>query len=185
MNKEVLNLKIIILGNSGVGKTALINRYTKNKFVPQANVSIGSDFLCKLLTVNDQLLNLQIWDTFGQEKHNALSGAYYRNADCCILVCDLNDKSSSDMLNQWYATLIGSTCEKSAGPIPIVVVGNKIDVDLKKRRVTMDHIMKSFDDNTPCYETSAKDSINVDELFFIVAKKALEQHRNDEAFSSG
>merc|ERR1740130_1908566 len=87
--KKVL-LKVIILGDSGVGKTSLMNQYVNKKFSNQYKATIGADFLTKEVTVDDRLVTMQIWDTAGQERFQSLGVAFYRGADSCVLVFDVN-----------------------------------------------------------------------------------------------
>lgn len=82
--KKVL-LKVIILGDSGVGKTSLMNQYVNKKFSNQYKATIGADFLTKEVIVDDRIVTMQIWDTAGQERFQSLGVAFYRGADCCVL----------------------------------------------------------------------------------------------------
>lgn len=82
--KKVL-LKVIILGDSGVGKTSLMNQYVNKKFSNQYKATIGADFLTKEVQVDDRTVTMQIWDTAGQERFQSLGVAFYRGADCCVL----------------------------------------------------------------------------------------------------
>ena len=83
--KKVL-LKVIILGDSGVGKTSLMNQFVNKKFSNQYKATIGADFLTKEVMVDDRLVTMQIWDTAGQERFQSLGVAFYRGADSCVLV---------------------------------------------------------------------------------------------------
>nr|XP_034927398.1 ras-related protein Rab7-like isoform X1 [Populus alba] len=94
-------LKVIILGDSGVGKTSLMNQYVNKKFSNQYKATIGADFLTKEVHFEDRLFTLQIWDTAGQERFQSLGVAFYRGADCCVLVYDVNSMKSFDNLNNW------------------------------------------------------------------------------------
>ncbi|KAJ6716740.1 RAB FAMILY [Salix koriyanagi] len=94
-------LKVIILGDSGVGKTSLMNQYVNRKFSNQYKATIGADFLTKEVQFEDRLFTLQIWDTAGQERFQSLGVAFYRGADCCVLVYDVNSMKSFDNLNNW------------------------------------------------------------------------------------
>lgn len=100
-------LKLVILGNSGVGKTSLMHRYHSNKFTGQYKATIGADYLSKQLTIpaesqsQPQKVTLTIWDTAGQERFQSLGKAFYRGSDACILVYDVTDRSSFDGLAKW------------------------------------------------------------------------------------
>ena len=91
--KKVL-VKIIIIGESGVGKTALLHKYVMGKFIEDHKATIGADFLSKEITVDDKIVTLQIWDTAGQERFQSLGNAFYRGSDACVLVYDVTDENS-------------------------------------------------------------------------------------------
>ncbi|EXB37795.1 Ras-related protein Rab7 [Morus notabilis] len=95
-------LKVIVLGDSGVGKTSLMNRYVHKRFSQQYKATIGADFVTKELQIDDRLVTLQIWDTAGQERFQSLGVAFYRGADCCVLVYDVNVMRSFDTLDTWH-----------------------------------------------------------------------------------
>lgn len=94
-------IKVVILGNSGVGKTSLMQQYVSKKFSREYKATIGADFLTKEIQVDDKLVTLQIWDTAGQERFQSLGVAFYRGADCCVLVYDVNDAKTFDDLDNW------------------------------------------------------------------------------------
>merc|ERR1712023_422714 len=135
--KKVL-LKVIILGDSSVGKTSLMNMYVSRKFNNQYKATIGADFLTKEVMVthngDQRLVTMQIWDTAGQERFQSLGVAFYRGADACILVFDLTQKKSFDALTTWKEEfLIQSSPPGEPKAFPFVVLGNKSD--LKDNRV--------------------------------------------------
>ena len=94
-------LKVIILGDSGVGKSSLMNLFVNKKFSNQYKATIGADFLTKEVTVDDRTVTMQIWDTAGQERFQSLGVAFYRGADCCVLVYDVTSPSSFKSLDAW------------------------------------------------------------------------------------
>ncbi|KAI5480903.1 Ras-related protein Rab-7A [Pseudohyphozyma bogoriensis] len=94
-------LKVIILGDSGVGKTSLMNQYVNKRFSNQYKATIGADFLTKEVMVDDRLVTMQLWDTAGQERFQSLGVAFYRGADCCVLVYDVNSSKSFETLDSW------------------------------------------------------------------------------------
>ncbi|KUF84732.1 Ras-related protein Rab-7a [Phytophthora nicotianae] len=99
--KKVL-LKLIILGDSGVGKTSLMNQYVNQKFSNQYKATIGADFLTKEIMLDDKLVTMQIWDTAGQERFQSLGVAFYRGADACVLVYDItNPKVQKQRAQEW------------------------------------------------------------------------------------
>lgn len=139
MSKKTL--KIVILGDAGVGKTSLMNRYSTGKFTGQYKATIGADFLTKQVMVTDtfgqrHLVTLQIWDTAGQERFQSLGVAFYRGADGAMLVYDVTDPHSLDHLQHWRQEFLEHVGGPSSIPgmvtdqvaqFPFLVVGNKAD----------------------------------------------------------
>jgi len=104
--KKKVFLKIIILGESGVGKTAILNKYVNGKFIEEHKATIGADFLTKEILVEDKLITLQIWDTAGQERFQSLGSAFYRGADACVLVYDILSEQSFAKIEEWRSNFI-------------------------------------------------------------------------------
>ena len=169
-NKKTTNiLKLLTLGNSCVGKSSIVIRYTENKFYSSYLTTIGVDFLRKVITVGNKEINLQIWDSAGQEKYNSISKQYYNKADGIILVFDLNSRMSFDGMMNWLEEIEVST-EKG---IPIVIVGNKCD--LTTREITTDEAYEFAETkNIPYFETSAMTGHNINEAINKLVEIALE-----------
>merc|ERR1711998_395988 len=186
--KKVL-LKVIILGDSSVGKTSLMNMYVNRKFNNQYKATIGADFLTKEVMVthngDQHLVTMQIWDTAGQERFQSLGVAFYRGADACILVFDLTSKKSFENLDTWREEFLVQSGPSDQDNFPFVVLGNK--VDLRDSRVVTAKLAEQYckekkiatkdSDKAMYYETSAKDSKNVNEAFTAVAQMALENNQ--------
>ncbi|KAF2284254.1 hypothetical protein GH714_020091 [Hevea brasiliensis] len=179
-------LKVIVLGDSGVGKTSLMNQYVYKKFSQQYKATIGADFVTKELQVDDNLVTLQIWDTAGQERFQSLGAAFYRGADCCVLVYDVNVLKSFETLNNWHEEFLKQADPVHPDEFPFILLGNKIDLDGGNSRVVSEK--KAADwcaskGNIPYFETSAKENYNVDEAFLCVARTALAtEHEHDIYF---
>ncbi|KAG5639364.1 Ras- protein Rab-7 [Sphagnurus paluster] len=171
-------LKVIILGDSGVGKTSLMNQYVNKRFSNQYKATIGADFLTKEVMVDDRLL----WDTAGQERFQSLGVAFYRGADCCVLVYDVNSAKSFETLDSWRDEFLIQASPHDPENFPFVVLGNKIDVEENKRQVTQKRAMTwcQSKGNIPYFETSAKEAINVEQAFQTVAKNALQQEAEEQ-----
>jgi len=191
-NKKTL--KIVILGDSGVGKTSLMNRYSTGKFTGQYKATIGADFLAKdNVVVTDMfgqrhLVTLQIWDTAGQERFQSLGVGFYRGADACLLVYDITDPHSLDNLDHWrkeFLEQVGGGIQglgDASTQFPFVVLGNKMD-KVHDRLVPREQaedwcrmaasatIMGSSP--LPHFETSAKTAESVDDAFQEAARRAL------------
>eukprot|EP01010_Urceolus_cornutus_P000837 NODE_1343_length_955_cov_754.207506_g1035_i0.p1 GENE.NODE_1343_length_955_cov_754.207506_g1035_i0~~NODE_1343_length_955_cov_754.207506_g1035_i0.p1 ORF type:complete len:210 (-),score=30.20 NODE_1343_length_955_cov_754.207506_g1035_i0:259-888(-) len=179
--KKVL-LKVIILGDSGVGKTSLMNQYVNRKFDTRYKATIGADFLTKELEVEGTLVTLQIWDTAGQERFQSLGSAFYRGADACILVFDLTSQESFQHLTSWHDEFIIQAGQNK----DFVLIGNKNDLE-DKRVVSQKGALAwcskhSQDDENPIphFETSAKENFNVEQAFYSVAKNALKKTAVEE-----
>ncbi|KTF81641.1 hypothetical protein cypCar_00024900 [Cyprinus carpio] len=172
--KKVL-LKVIILGDSGVGKTSLMNQYVNNKFSNQYKATIGADFLTKEVMVDDRLVTMQIWDTAGQERFQSLGVAFYRGADCCVLVYDVTAPTTFKTMDSWRDEFLIQASPRDPENFPFVVLGNKID--LENRQVTTKRAQAwcQSKNNIPYFETSAKEAINVDQAFQTIARNALKQ----------
>merc|ERR1711907_805230 len=137
--KKVL-LKVISLGDSGVGKTSLMNQYVNKKFSNQYKATIGADFLTKEVMVDERLVTMQIWDTAGQERFQSLGVAFYRGADCCVLVFDVTVPKSFETLDSWRDEFLIQANPRDPGNFPFVVLGNKIDLD--NRAISQQRAMK-------------------------------------------
>ncbi|KAG8236488.1 hypothetical protein J437_LFUL016399 [Ladona fulva] len=145
--KKVL-LKVIILGDSGVGKTSLMNQFVNKKFSNQYKATIGADFLTKEVQVDDRTVTMQaltyfclnntIWDTAGQERFQSLGVAFYRGADCCVLVFDVTAPNTFKSLDSWRDEFLIQASPRDPENFPFVVLGNK--VDLEPRAVSIIHV---------------------------------------------
>ena len=173
-------LKVIILGDSGVGKTSLMNQYVNKKFSNQYKATIGADFVTKEVMVDDRIVTMQIWDTAGQERFQSLGVAFYRGADCCVLVFDVNVAKTFENLDSWRDEFLIQAAPHDPENFPFVVIGNKIDLD--NQRVISTKRLQAWcaaKGNIPSFETSAKEAINVEQAFQTIAKNALKQDNDD------
>lgn len=180
--KKVL-LKVIILGDSGVGKTSLMNQFVNKKFSSQYKATIGADFLTKEVMVDDRLVTMQIWDTAGQERFQSLGVAFYRGADCCVLVYDVTMNNTFKTLDNWRDEFLIQASPRDPENFPFVVIGNK--VDLESRVVTHKRAQGwcNSKNDIPYFECSAKENINVEQAFQTVAKQALLQESDVELYN--
>ncbi|CRK95309.1 CLUMA_CG008655, isoform A [Clunio marinus] len=176
--KKVL-LKVIILGDSSVGKTSLMNQYVNKRFSNQYKATIGADFLTKEVVVDDRVVTMQIWDTAGQERFQSLGVAFYRGADCCVLVFDTTAPNTFKNLDSWRDEFLIQASPRNPEHFPFVVLGNKID--LENRAVSSKRAQQwcQSKNDIPYFETSAKEGINVDLAFQTIAKNALAQETED------
>ncbi|CAF0791878.1 unnamed protein product [Adineta steineri] len=174
--KKVL-LKVIILGDSGVGKTSLMNQFVNRKFSNQYKATIGADFLTKELQIDDRLVTMQIWDTAGQERFQSLGVAFYRGADCCVLVMDVTSPTSFKSLESWKDEFLIQAGPRDPENFPFVVIGNKIDLENRMIQTRKAQSWCQEKNNIPYFETSAKEGLNVEKAFETVARNALAREK--------
>ena len=150
-DQEIL-LKVVVVGDSGVGKSNLLSRYVHNYFNEDITSTLGVDLLSKRMLINDKSVTVQFWDTAGQERMRALANAYYRNANGIIVVFDITSKETFMNLNYWIREVRNNTEEQ----VKIVIIGNKTDL-IDKREVSREEA-KRFADGKGFYymEVSAK-----------------------------
>ncbi|XP_053328717.1 ras-related protein rab7-like [Spea bombifrons] len=173
------HLKLLLLGNAGVGKSALMNQFVNSRFSNHYRATIGADFFTKELRMDDQLVTVQIWDTAGTERFQSLGAALYRGTDCCLLVFDVASPSSFQAVETWHKEFLVQAEPLNADRFPFVVLANK--TDLEERQVSP---RQAQDWCKTCsaeyFETSAKEAVNVEEAFLAAVRLALNQHQEPE-----
>lgn len=186
--KKKFLMKVVILGDSGVGKTSLMHQFVNKRFSAQYRATLGADFLTKDVIIDDKLFTLQIWDTAGQERFQSLGVAFYRGADACILVYDITNEKSFRQLDSWRDDFIAQASPKDPDNFPFLVIGNKVDKEservVQKTRAQQWCKTKSVKP-MPYYETSAKEAVKVEAAFLEAAQLALQaeaQNTNDDVY---
>ncbi|CAL8282649.1 ras-related protein Rab-9A [Gadus morhua] len=166
-------LKVILLGDGGVGKSSLMNRYVSNKFDTHLFHTIGVEFLNKELVVDGRAVTLQIWDTAGQERFRSLRTPFYRGSDCCLLTFSLDDGQSFVNLANWKKEFAYYADVRDPDRFPFVVLGNKVDAP--ERQVAGEDVQHWCRDNGghAYFETSAKDATNVTSAFEEAVRRML------------
>ncbi|KAL3592611.1 hypothetical protein D5086_011251 [Populus alba] len=163
-------------------------RYVHKKFSQQYKATIGADFVTKELQIDDRLVTLQIWDTAGQERFQSLGVAFYRGADCCVLVYDVNVMRSFDTLDNWHEEFLKQASPSDPKKFPFILLGNKIDIDGGNSRVVSEKKAKDWCEskgNILYFETSAKEDYNVDPAFLSIAKTALANEHGQDIYFQG
>ena len=154
-------LKYIIIGDAAVGKSNLLLRYAHGQFKPEYQLTIGVEFGAKNIQLNNKIFRIQIWDTAGQENFRSITRAYYKNSVCALVVYDISSRDSFEHVTSW----IEDCKNQSPKTIFMVLVGNKCDLN-DKRQVSVEEGKDLAEKNDMLFfETSAKDGINVDEIF--------------------
>jgi Ras-related protein Rab-7A len=165
-------LKIIILGDSGVGKTALLHKYVHGQFIQEHKATIGADFITKEISVDDKLVTLQIWDTAGQERFQSLGTAFYRGADACVLVYDITNDQSFKQIEMWRSSFLEQSSPEETEKFPFLLCGNKSDLQTARAVSTQDGERLAKQYNMFFYETSALDGNNVETAIRKIASVA-------------
>ncbi len=162
--------KILIIGDSSVGKSNLLLRFSDNIFHDTFLPTIGVDFKIRNVTIGDKSIKLNIWDTAGQERFKTITAAYYKGAHGIILVYDITDRDSFNNVSSWI-----NEVRKHAGPNVVkLLVGNKCDLE-SDRKVTQKEAQEFADSHNMVFlETSAKARINVDESFMALTKQVYD-----------
>lgn len=160
-------LKYIIIGDSGVGKSNLLLRYTDNKFNESHVLTLGVEFAAKNVTINNSVFRLQIWDTAGQEQFRSITRSFYKNSACVIMVYDITKKDTFLNIKTWRKDCLQNCYKK----VYMVLVGNKAD-DEKNREVSYQEGEQYANENEMIFfESSAKTGNNVNEIFEVSAQQ--------------
>jgi Ras-related protein Rab-7A len=168
-------LKLLLLGDAGVGKTSLLNQFVNREFTAQYKATIGSDFSSKQLDVDGKFVTLQIWDTAGQERFQSLGPMFYRGTDCCILIYDVTRSTSFESITKWrneFSTQLGLT---NADDFAFLLLGNKSDLSGKVVQASAAREYAEMNGGMLFYEVSAKTADNVQTAFEGIVRKALEK----------
>ncbi|KYR01095.1 Rab GTPase [Tieghemostelium lacteum] len=157
--------KLLLIGDSGVGKSCLLLRFADDTYAESFISTIGVDFKIRTIELNGKTIKLQIWDTAGQERFRTITSSYYRGAHGIIVVYDVTDKLTFENVRQWLQEIDRFACEN----VNKLLVGNKSDLTSKK--VVDFATAKAFADSLqiPFLETSAKQSTNVEQAFMTMA----------------
>lgn len=164
---RVCQFKVVLLGESAVGKSSLVLRFVKGQFHEYQESTIGAAFLTQTICIDDNTIKFEIWDTAGQERYHSLAPMYYRGAQAAIIVYDITSQDSFVRAKSWVKEL-----QRLANTnIVIALAGNKADL-ASKRAVEFEEAQVYADENGLLFmETSAKTALNVNETFLAIAKK--------------
>ncbi|KAK9470439.1 ras family-domain-containing protein [Dipodascopsis tothii] len=171
--------KVVLIGDSGVGKSNLLSRFTRDEFNLESKSTIGVEFATRSISVDAKTIKAQIWDTAGQERYRAITSAYYRGAVGALLVYDISKTNTYENVTRWLKELR----DHADSNIVIMLVGNKSDLRHLRTVPTDDAKAFAAENNLSFIETSALDASNVElafqniltEIYRIVSSKQLDQ----------
>jgi len=167
MSRNPVQVKVVLLGNSGVGKSSIVLRFVADNFKTDAEATIGASYMGRMLQFDDKMVKFNIWDTAGQERYHSLAKMYYRDANAAIMVYDVTSPESFQGLKRWHAEL------QEFGPkdIIIAIAGNKEDLVEAEAVPQQEALQYSQSIGAIFKKTSAKTSYGVEQLFREIATK--------------
>lgn len=165
--------KLVLIGDSGVGKSSIIMQYVDGIYDDIFISTIGVDFKTHTVHTNDKITKIQIWDTAGQDRFRSITNSYYRGANCIIIVFDVTDINTFHNVNKWLIDI-----KKYNNTNHIYLIGNKSDME-KNREVEYDVAMRYATKNDMLYfETSAKKNVNLNDTFIKIVQKLIESNNS-------
>ncbi|KXJ68675.1 ras-related protein Rab-35 [Aedes albopictus] len=167
--------KLLIIGDSGVGKSSLLIRFSDNTFSGSYITTIGVDFKIRTVVINGERVKLQIWDTAGQERFRTITNTYYRGTHGVIVVYDVTNGESFANVKRWLQEI-----ESNCDVVNKVLVGNKNDDPARKVVITEDAQRFANQMDIQLFETSAKDNINVEEMFLAITEQVLRHKKQTQ-----
>ena len=180
MSNEFIT-KILTLGDTTVGKTSIILRFTKENYTQNRLATIGVDFKSKIMQIENNRVKVLIWDTAGQERFKNIASQYYNGGDGAILVFDITNKNSFERISYWLNEL---NQKKDLNEMALVLVGNKKDLN-QNREISFEQAdLFAKENNIKYFETSAEENIGIDEVMNYIVSECINiiKKRNEDAF---
>ena len=173
-NYEMM-VKVVLVGESGVGKTNIMSKYLKNEFHEDSKATVGVEFGAKQFTVEGHVIKAQIWDTAGQERYKAITSAYYKGAKGAFIVYDITRKNTFDSVSRWVSDLTATADKK----ISIILIGNKSDLE-DQRQVTKEMGEEKANQLQVAFlETSAMSGENLEKGFQMMINEIYKKNHED------
>ena len=174
-NDYDLIFKLVLIGDSGVGKTNILSRYIKNEFSYSSKSTVGVEFGSKIIKTNNKLIKIQIWDTAGQERYKSITSAYYKGAKGAFIVYDITRKETFENVDKWIAEL------KTTGDedVFILLIGNKCDLEEQRAVPTEEATKKAEILKIAFCETSALDGKNIEYAFETMVEEVSRKKRDE------
>jgi len=172
--------KLVLIGDSGVGKSCILLRFADDSFTESYITTIGVDFRFRTINVNNKNVKLQIWDTAGQERFRTITSAYYRGADSIVLVYDTTNRESFDHIDSWLQEVNKYSNDNTVK----VLIGNKSDKDEERKITTEEGKAKADSVGMLFIETSAKDSTHIEDAFLMISRQLVQVRERMDAAAS-
>lgn len=166
--------KILIIGDSGVGKSCLLLRFCDDTFTDSYLTTIGVDFKIKTIEIDDKIIKMQLWDTAGQERFRTITSSYYRGCHGIIIIYDITDSESFHNIKQW----VNEISKYANKDVNKLLVGNKSDMEHKRKISTFSGEEYAQYLGIDFIETSAKNSVNVNEMFYKMVLEIKQRMKN-------
>ena len=175
-----MRFKVVLVGDSFVGKTNIMSKYLKNEFHEDSKATVGVEFGSKQFNVEGHSIKAQIWDTAGQERYKAITSAYYKGAKGAFVVYDITRKGSFESIDKWVSDLTAAADKK----ITIVVIGNKCDLEDQRQITKEQGEEKAGKLEVAFLETSALSGENLDKAFEMMISEIFKKC-HEEMLSEG
>eukprot|EP01130_Rhizamoeba_saxonica_P011289 TRINITY_DN4685_c0_g1_i1.p1 TRINITY_DN4685_c0_g1~~TRINITY_DN4685_c0_g1_i1.p1 ORF type:complete len:209 (-),score=47.81 TRINITY_DN4685_c0_g1_i1:5-631(-) len=190
-DQGVCKYKIVVVGNAGAGKTSIIKQYVNNYFSQNYKVTIGVDFALKVLDQDGTKVHLQLWDIAGQERFGSMTRIYYKAAAGAIIVFDLTNEESFASVDRWKNDLVNQVAEYSDEQIPIILIGNKVDLveEEDKQEQWLQRMNEYITNNSEdkfigCKLTSAKDDLGIQGSIENLVEAIMAENREDISYGT-
>jgi len=166
-----LMFKVVLVGDSNVGKTNIMSKYLKNIFLEDSKATVGVEFGSKQFDIDGHIIKAQIWDTAGQERYKAITSAYYKGAKGAFVVYDITRKGSFESVERWVNDLTSAGDKK----LTIIIIGNKCDLEDQRQISKEQGEEKARKLEVAFFETSALSGENLDKAFEMLANEVYKK----------
>ena len=169
-------IKLMVLGDSSVGKSSILTKYCKNEFMSKYITTIGIDFQIKYLNINNKRIKLQIWDTAGQERYRVVTKNYFNTSNGFVIIYDITSRESFNNINNWMEQIESIVGDR----VKCIIFGNKNDLvsERKVQKEEGEELAKRY--NCSFFETSAKEGNNIEEGFKSITLEIIEKLKNSK-----
>ena len=168
-------VKVVLVGDSGVGKTNIMSKYLKNQFREESKATVGVEFGSKQFSVEGHQVKAQIWDTAGQERYKAITSAYYKGAKGAFIVYDMTRKNTFDSVNRWVSDITAAADKR----ITLILIGNKSDLEDQRQVSKEQGEEKAKELGLAFLETSACSGENLDKAFQMMINEVYKKCQED------